>query len=141
VKVSGCIRPYLTPVDSPLGSLEVTHYHGENSTFQCTHPRLWASRNSSSPAPTLGQSVCLVERSHIAGCCPSTVPSADEDIHLIQHAPTSWIARGLETDETRGMLKAATDPETNMIVSFSAIAVEGGEIMSVVQMAMMGGLT
>ncbi|KAH8724519.1 FAD-dependent pyridine nucleotide-disulfide oxidoreductase [Phaeosphaeriaceae sp. PMI808] len=47
--------------------------------------------------------------------------------------PASWIARGLETDETRGMLKA--------IVSFSAIAVEGGEIMSVAQMAMLGGLT
>jgi pyruvate/2-oxoglutarate dehydrogenase complex dihydrolipoamide dehydrogenase (E3) component len=55
--------------------------------------------------------------------------------------PASWIARGLETDETRGMLKAVIDIETNQIVSFSAIAVEGGEIMSVVQMAMLGGLT
>jgi pyruvate/2-oxoglutarate dehydrogenase complex dihydrolipoamide dehydrogenase (E3) component len=55
--------------------------------------------------------------------------------------PASWIARGLETDETRGMLKAVIDAETNHIVSFSAIAVEGGEIMSVVQMAIMGGLT
>lgn len=55
--------------------------------------------------------------------------------------PSTWIARGLETDETRGMLKAVIDPETNLIVSFSAIAVEGGEIMSVVQMAMLGGLT
>jgi pyruvate/2-oxoglutarate dehydrogenase complex dihydrolipoamide dehydrogenase (E3) component len=55
--------------------------------------------------------------------------------------PASWIARGLETDETRGMLKAAIDPETNLIVSFSAIAVEGGKFMSVVQITMMGGLT
>ncbi|KAH7409997.1 mercuric reductase [Phaeosphaeria sp. MPI-PUGE-AT-0046c] len=54
--------------------------------------------------------------------------------------PASWIARGLETDETRGMLKAVVDAETDKIVSFSAIAVEGGEIMSVVQMAMLGGL-
>jgi pyruvate/2-oxoglutarate dehydrogenase complex dihydrolipoamide dehydrogenase (E3) component len=55
--------------------------------------------------------------------------------------PASWIARGLETAETRGMLKAVIDPETNQIVSFSAIAVEGGEIMSVVQMAILGGFT
>lgn len=55
--------------------------------------------------------------------------------------PASWIARGLETDETRGMLKAVVDPETDGIVSFSAIAVEGGELMAVVQMAMVGGLT
>jgi pyruvate/2-oxoglutarate dehydrogenase complex dihydrolipoamide dehydrogenase (E3) component len=55
--------------------------------------------------------------------------------------PASWIARGLETAETHGMLKAVIDPDTNYIVSFSAIAVEGGEITSVVQMAMLGGLT
>lgn len=55
--------------------------------------------------------------------------------------PASWIARGLETDETRGMLKAMVDAETEQIVSFSAIAVEGGEVMAVVQMAMLGGLT
>ena len=47
----------------------------------------------------------------------------------------------MPTDETRGMLKTVIDPETNQIVSFSAIAVEGGEIMSVVQMAMSGDLT
>lgn len=39
------------------------------------------------------------------------------------------------------MVKAIIDPETDRIVSFSAIAVEAGEIMSVVQMAMVGGLT
>ncbi|KAH7378228.1 mercuric reductase [Pyrenochaeta sp. MPI-SDFR-AT-0127] len=55
--------------------------------------------------------------------------------------PATWIARGLETDETRGMLKAVVDPDTDKIVNFSAIAVEAGEIMSVVQMAMLGGLT
>lgn len=55
--------------------------------------------------------------------------------------PGSWIARGLETEETRGMLKAVVDAETNKIVHFAAISTEGGEIMSVVQMAMMGGLT
>ncbi|KAJ4303276.1 hypothetical protein N0V90_002169 [Kalmusia sp. IMI 367209] len=54
--------------------------------------------------------------------------------------PASWIARGLETDETRGMIKAVIDPETDKFISFSAIAVEGGELMAVVQMAMMGGL-
>jgi pyruvate/2-oxoglutarate dehydrogenase complex dihydrolipoamide dehydrogenase (E3) component len=39
------------------------------------------------------------------------------------------------------MLKAVVDPDSNQIVSFSAIAVEAGEVMSVVQMAMLGGLT
>tara|TARA_R110002003_G_scaffold104_44_gene8614 strand:+ start:34529 stop:35830 length:1302 start_codon:yes stop_codon:yes gene_type:complete len=68
----------------------------------------------------------------------STLPSSRT--YITYSMPASWIARGLETDETRGMMKAVVDPETDKIVSFSAIAVEGGEIMSVVQMAMMGGL-
>lgn len=55
--------------------------------------------------------------------------------------PGSWIARGLETDEMRGMMKIVIDPETNRIISFYAIGTEAGEVMSVVQMAMLGGLT
>jgi pyruvate/2-oxoglutarate dehydrogenase complex dihydrolipoamide dehydrogenase (E3) component len=55
--------------------------------------------------------------------------------------PGSWIARGLETDETKGLLKAVVDPETDKIISFSAISTEGGELMAVVQMAMYGGVT
>lgn len=54
--------------------------------------------------------------------------------------PGSWIARGLETDETRGMLKAVIDPDTDHIISFSALSVEGGELMAVVQVAMLGGI-
>lgn len=69
----------------------------------------------------------------------SSLPSSKS--YITYSMPASWIARGLETEETRGMLKVVVDAETNKIVSFSAIAVEAGEIMSVVQMAMMGGLT
>lgn len=52
----------------------------------------------------------------------------------------SWIARGLETDEARGLLKAMVDKQTGQILGFTALAPEGGEMMTVVQMAMMGGL-
>jgi pyruvate/2-oxoglutarate dehydrogenase complex dihydrolipoamide dehydrogenase (E3) component len=55
--------------------------------------------------------------------------------------PGSWIARGLETDETRGMMKAVVDDESGRIICFSAIGTEAGEVMSVVQMAMLGGRT
>ncbi|KAF2108698.1 hypothetical protein BDV96DRAFT_587110 [Lophiotrema nucula] len=60
--------------------------------------------------------------------------------YITYSMPGSWIARGLETDETRGMLKVVIDSDTDKIVSFSAISVEGGELMAVVQMAMVGGL-
>ncbi|KAF2801936.1 FAD/NAD(P)-binding domain-containing protein [Mytilinidion resinicola] len=54
--------------------------------------------------------------------------------------PGTWIARALETDETRGMLKAVVDGETGKILGFSAVGPEAGEVMAVVQMAMVGGV-
>jgi pyruvate/2-oxoglutarate dehydrogenase complex dihydrolipoamide dehydrogenase (E3) component len=54
--------------------------------------------------------------------------------------PMSYVARALETDETRGMMKAIVDGETGLILGFTCLGIEGGELMSVVQMAMLGGL-
>ncbi|CAO2654137.1 Nn.00g108700.m01.CDS01 [Neocucurbitaria sp. VM-36] len=72
---------------------------------------------------------------------PSLLSSNPSKTYITYSMPASWIARGLETDETRGMMKAVIDAETDRIVSFSAITVEAGDLMSVVQMAMLGGLT
>lgn len=54
--------------------------------------------------------------------------------------PMSYVARALETDETRGLMKATVDAETGEILGFTCLGVEGGEIMAVAQTAMMGGL-
>ena len=43
--------------------------------------------------------------------------------------------------ETRGFLKALVDSDTGRILGFAALGMEGGELMAVVQMAMVGGLT
>lgn len=54
--------------------------------------------------------------------------------------PMSYVARALETDESRGMMKAVVDGDTGLILGFTCLGMEGGEVMSVVQMAMMGGV-
>ncbi len=54
--------------------------------------------------------------------------------------PGNWIARGLETDETRGFLKIVVDAETEQILGAAMLSVEGGELASMVQIAMMGKL-
>jgi pyruvate/2-oxoglutarate dehydrogenase complex dihydrolipoamide dehydrogenase (E3) component len=54
--------------------------------------------------------------------------------------PMSYVARALETDESRGMMKAVVDGDTKQILGFTCLGIEGGEVMSVVQMAMMGGV-
>jgi pyruvate/2-oxoglutarate dehydrogenase complex dihydrolipoamide dehydrogenase (E3) component len=54
--------------------------------------------------------------------------------------PMSSVARALETDETRGFIKAIVDAETNQILGAAVLGIEGGEIMSAIEVAMMGKL-
>jgi pyruvate/2-oxoglutarate dehydrogenase complex dihydrolipoamide dehydrogenase (E3) component len=54
--------------------------------------------------------------------------------------PMSWVARALETAEPRGFLKAVVEAETGQILGAAALAVEGGEVMSMLEIAMMGRL-
>lgn len=54
--------------------------------------------------------------------------------------PMTWVARALEMDESRGFMKAVVDAETNQILGYTALGVEGGELMSMVSIAMMGNV-
>ena len=54
--------------------------------------------------------------------------------------PTSWVARALEMAEPRGFLKAVVDGETRQILGAAVLAVEGGEIMSMLEIAMLAKL-
>ena len=54
--------------------------------------------------------------------------------------PMSSVARALEVDETRGFMKAVVDSDTNQILGAAVLGLEGGEVMSVLETAMMGKL-
>ncbi len=55
--------------------------------------------------------------------------------------PNSAVARAIETGDTRGMMKAVLDAKTGKILGASILGTEGGEVVSVLQMAMLGGIT
>jgi pyruvate/2-oxoglutarate dehydrogenase complex dihydrolipoamide dehydrogenase (E3) component len=52
----------------------------------------------------------------------------------------SGILRAVELDETRGFIKAVVDANTGQILGCAVLGVEGGELMSLLQMAMAGGV-
>lgn len=54
--------------------------------------------------------------------------------------PMSYVARALETDEPRGLMKAVVETGTDKILGCAVLGIEGGEIMSALQIAMMAGL-
>ncbi len=58
----------------------------------------------------------------------------------IAKIPMTWVARALETDETRGLMKAVVDAETDQILGAAILGIEGGEVMAVLQVAMLGKL-
>lgn len=54
--------------------------------------------------------------------------------------PMASVARALEMDESRGLMKAVVDLDTEQILGAAILGIEGGEIMSMLQIAMMGKL-
>lgn len=58
----------------------------------------------------------------------------------VARLPMSHIARALEVAETRGFMKAIVDANTGQILGCAIFGLEGGELMSMLQVAMMGRL-
>lgn len=54
--------------------------------------------------------------------------------------PMSHVARAIETSETRGFMKAIVDADSGQILGCTILGIEGGEIMSMLQIAMMGSI-
>jgi pyruvate/2-oxoglutarate dehydrogenase complex dihydrolipoamide dehydrogenase (E3) component len=54
--------------------------------------------------------------------------------------PMTWVARALETAESRGFIKIVVDPDTEQVLGAAVLGIEGGEIATVIQIAMEGKL-
>jgi pyruvate/2-oxoglutarate dehydrogenase complex dihydrolipoamide dehydrogenase (E3) component len=54
--------------------------------------------------------------------------------------PMTSVARALEVDETRGFMKAIVDSDTGQILGATVLGIEGGEVMALFEMAMIGRL-
>src|ERR1700758_1529751 len=55
--------------------------------------------------------------------------------------PMSAVIRAIETGETRGFMKAVVDADSGQILGCAVLGSEGGEIMTMIQVAMLGRLT
>jgi pyruvate/2-oxoglutarate dehydrogenase complex dihydrolipoamide dehydrogenase (E3) component len=55
--------------------------------------------------------------------------------------PMSAVIRAIETGETRGFMKAVVDADSGQILGCAILGSEGGEIMTMIQVAMLGKLT
>ena len=65
---------------------------------------------------------------------------AQERRYRVARLPMDYIARALEIGQSRGMMKALVDADTDLILGCAVLGVEGGEIMAMLQIAMLGKL-
>ncbi|MEP6728991.1 MAG: mercuric reductase [bacterium] len=73
------------------------------------------------------------------GMTEAEARDAGHDIRIAT-MPMSNVARALEMAEPRGVMKAIVDSATNRILGAAILGIEGGEIASMLQIAMMGNL-
>jgi pyruvate/2-oxoglutarate dehydrogenase complex dihydrolipoamide dehydrogenase (E3) component len=59
---------------------------------------------------------------------------------LVAKIPMSYVARAIEMGETRGFMKAVIDAETERILGCAVLGIEGGELMALIEIAMIGDL-
>jgi dihydrolipoamide dehydrogenase len=60
--------------------------------------------------------------------------------YSVARMPMNYIARAIEAGETRGLMKIIIDQKTDKILGCAVLGIEGGELMSMIQIAMMGNL-
>ena len=60
--------------------------------------------------------------------------------YRVARLPMSHVARALEVDESRGFMKALIEYDSGAILGAAVLGIEGGELMTMLQLAMMGGL-
>lgn len=63
----------------------------------------------------------------------------NRDVQVVR-MPMSRVARAIETGETHGFMEAVVDNETGRLLGATVFGPEGGEIASLLQVAMMGDL-
>jgi pyruvate/2-oxoglutarate dehydrogenase complex dihydrolipoamide dehydrogenase (E3) component len=56
----------------------------------------------------------------------------------IARMPMNYVARALEMGEARGFMKAVVDADTGQILGAAVLGIEGGEIMAILEVAMIG---
>jgi pyruvate/2-oxoglutarate dehydrogenase complex dihydrolipoamide dehydrogenase (E3) component len=74
-----------------------------------------------------------------AGLTERQARAQGRDIRVAK-LPMAAVIRAIETGETRGFMKAVIDSGSGQILGCAVLGLEGGEIMSIIQVAMLGQL-
>ncbi len=113
--------------------------HISYDDFRIIRSNLLEKKNASTRDRLVPYTVFIDPQLGRVGLSETEARAANLSIRVAK-MPMSYVARALEMDETRGFMKAIVDAKTDQILGAAVLGIEGGEIMSVLEMAMMGKL-
>ncbi len=128
--------PGVWAIGEAAGSPQFTHISIDD--FRVVHDNLTGGKRV-----TTGRQVpfCLFTDPELARVGLSEKEAKARGIaYRLFKIPMEQVLRARTLSETRGFLKALVEIDSDRILGFTAFAVEGGEIMSSVQVAMIAGL-
>ncbi|MFE3229547.1 mercuric reductase [Nocardia sp. NPDC059228] len=114
--------------------------HSSYDDYRVLHANLIGHEKASTRDRTVPYTVFIDPQ---LGCVGMTEREARANGHVIRVAklPMSAVIRAIETGETRGFMKAVVDADNGQILGCAVLGSEGGEIMTMIQVAMLGKLT
>src|SRR5660397_1047 len=113
--------------------------HISYDDFRILRTRLLEGEEAGLEGRMIAYTVFMDPQLGVVGMTEKVARRAGRD-YLVARIPMNWVARALEMDESRGMMKALVDRSSGSILGAAILGVEGGELMSLLQVAMMGDL-
>src|SRR5437773_1625885 len=113
--------------------------HISYDDFRVLRTHLLDGGDASIAAPLVPHTIFIGPHLGRIGLTETEATAQGFDVQVAE-LPLSGVARAQEMSETRGFMKAIVDAKTQQILGCTVLGVEGGEIMSMLQIAMMGKL-
>ena len=113
--------------------------HISYDDFRIIHANLIEKKNASTTDRQVPYTIFIDPQLGRIGLTEAQARAQGRHIRVAK-MPMTRVARALEVDETRGFMKAIVDAETDQILGAAVLGIEGGEIMSAIEIAMMGKL-
>jgi pyruvate/2-oxoglutarate dehydrogenase complex dihydrolipoamide dehydrogenase (E3) component len=113
--------------------------HVSYDDFRILRTNLLRNGSASTEGRVLPYTVFIDPQLGRVGMTEREARSAGFDVRVAT-MPMNYVARALEMDEPRGVMKAVVDSATKQILGAAVLGVDGGEVAAMLQLAMMGSL-
>jgi pyruvate/2-oxoglutarate dehydrogenase complex dihydrolipoamide dehydrogenase (E3) component len=114
--------------------------HSSYDDYRILHANLIAHENASTRDRIVPYTVFIDPQLGRAGMSEREARAQGREIQVAK-LPMNAVVRALETGETRGFMKAVIDADSGQILGCAILGSEGGEVMTMIQVAMLGKLT